>query len=63
MGQCDTKLVAAKTSDNVTLADIVEQGLRHMLDDFVARGMTESVIDQFEPIEIDEYQTKRCAIA
>ena len=49
----DGKLIAADTGCQIMFAAGAADGLRHLLEESVARGMSGCVVDRFEPIQID----------
>jgi hypothetical protein len=57
------ELVAAHPSDSVALAHDGGQSRRDRLQEFVARGMAERVVDRLEVIEVDEQGGERRLLA
>ena len=52
----DGELVAAEASDEVRRADERQQAVGDALEQHIAEGMTVGVVDELEPIEIDDVQ-------
>ncbi|KFB74143.1 MAG: hypothetical protein AW09_000573 [Candidatus Accumulibacter phosphatis] len=57
----DHELVAAQACHRVFCAHAVEQAQRRLLEQFVAGGMTEGVVDHLEVVEIDEHHADTLA--
>src|SRR5271169_872792 len=57
------ELVAAETSDNVAFAQTVGQLLAYFLQDGVARGMPERIVDALEIVEINVKDADRLTVS
>ena len=56
----DGELVATETSDDITDPDDPVQSRPDLLEDGIAGGMTEGVIDLLEMVQVDHQQGKVC---
>lgn len=63
MAEGDAEFIAAQTSDNVALAQVLDQGLGDMFDDGVASRVAKPIIDLLESIQVDKDHAKRRTIA
>ena len=63
LGQQDGELVPAHAGQRVAAAQTGLQARGHALEQLVALGMAEGVVDQLEAIEVDEQQRDQAAIA
>lgn len=57
------KFVATEAGQRVCVADTGSQAFGHDLEQLVAGLMTETVIDQFEVVEIDEHHGQQQPVA
>ncbi len=60
-GQEDGELVATHPGHGVLAADRLHQAVAHLLDQLVAGGMAEGVVDRLEVVDVDEEHAHRLA--
>ena len=58
----DAKFIAAEPGDNVFLAHLALQTEGHSLQDDVAEGMAEAIVQRLETVEVDEKQAEVAAV-
>ena len=59
----DRELVTAETGNAVAFPDRIDQALGHLLEQPVADGVTEAVVDGLELVEVEEHQRDQAAVA
>src|SRR3546814_7364965 len=62
IGKDDLECVAPKTTDHFAVADDLEQALRDLFQQRVARRMAERVVDLLEPVEVDQHDRARALL-
>ncbi|MOA37208.1 hypothetical protein D3C78_1587830 [compost metagenome] len=62
VGHDNNKLITAQAGHQISAAHVLLEDMRHFLEHFIAHGMTQGVVDRFEPVHVQVQQCQGLAI-